>query len=137
MAEHEPTHIKTSSKPSMKTSAPRPKNPGETNYCRILGGRPKGPGLAEISISTKGHPDITVGMKGVLMGVPGTFEITAVRPGVATARLEGKGVEKQQYLGMAIVNPTEDLMASNRAATGLRPTRAEALEAKARLLSGK
>ncbi len=137
MAEHESSHSQTSSpKPSTKAPAPKPKT--SNDFCPILGGKPKGPGLAEISISTRRHPNLAVGMKGVLMGVPGTFEIMAVRPGVATARLEGKGVEKQQYVGlMAIVNPTEGLMESNRGAIGLHPTKAEVEATKARLLSGK
>lgn len=107
---------KAPKKQSSATAAPAPKPKSQTraNFYKVLGGKPKGRGLAEIRIATKG-PGIDVGMKGLLLGYEGHFEIVAVSPGVATARLEGKGVEKLDYSTLLVnVEPSEDFVKSNR-----------------------
>jgi hypothetical protein len=99
---------------STAAPAPKPKSQTRANFHKVLGGKPKGRGLAEIRIATRGS-DIEVGMKGLLLGYEGSFEITAVRPGVATALLEGKGVEKLDYSTLLVnVEPSKDFVQSNR-----------------------
>ncbi len=109
MSEHEAARSKTvqRTKPANLAPASNPRSSGPGLFCEILEGRPRGPGLAEISISTKGHPTIAVGMTGILQGVPGTVTVSQVRRGVAMARLEGKGVEKLRYFTLiAILDPS-------------------------------